>query len=79
MSGISQGMGRKNAEMGKAHFSLKKSQKIVKSVFFFTPILGEDYKNVVFPRCVIKDIVYNLPDTFKTLSATIVEHLRVFF
>ena len=64
MSGISQGMGRKNAEMGKTHFSVLKdgkSQKIVKSVFFFfTPILGEDYKNVVFPRCVVKDICVQL-------------------
>ena len=62
VSGISQGMGRKNAEMGKAHFRCPKdgkSQKIVK-IFFFTPILGEDYKNVVFPRCVVKDICAQL-------------------
>ena len=63
MSGISQGMGRKNAEMGKAHFSVLKMAKVrrlLKKFFFFTPILGEDYKNVVFPRCVVKDICIQL-------------------
>ena len=62
MSGILQGMGRKNAEMGKAHFSLKmgKVRRLLKVSFFFTPILGEDYKNVVFPRCVVKDICIQL-------------------
>ena len=63
MSGISQGMGRKNAEMGKAHFSVLKMGKVrrlLKVSFFFTPILGEDYKNVVFPRCVVKDICVQL-------------------
>ena len=64
MSGISQGMGRKNAEMGSGT-RLQcpregKSQKIVKSVFFFTPILGVDCKNVVFPRCVVKDVCVQL-------------------
>ena len=63
MPGISQGMGRKNAEMGKAHFSVLKMGKVrslLKKSFFFTPILGEDYKNVVFPRCVVKDICIQL-------------------
>ena len=74
-------MGRKNAEMGKAHFSVLKMGKVRRllKVSFFTPILGEDYKNVVFPRCVVKDICqYSLPDTFKTPSPA-VEHFRVFF
>ena len=67
MSGISQGMGRKNVEMGKAHFrhfSVLKMGKVrrllKKSLFFSTTILGEDYKNVVFPRCVVKDICIQL-------------------
>ena len=64
MSGISQGMGRKNVEMGKAHLSVLKMGKVrrlLKKFFFFsTPILGEDYKNVVFPRCVVKDICVQL-------------------
>ena len=56
VSGISQGMGQKNAEMGKAHFSVLKMGKVgrlLKVSFFFTPILGEDFKNVVFSRCVV--------------------------
>ena len=63
MSGISQGMGRKNAEMEKAHFSVLKMGKVrslLKKSFFSTPILGEDYENVVFPRCVVKDICIQL-------------------
>ena len=63
MSGISQGMGRKNAEMGKAHFSVLKMGKVrrlLKVSFLFTPILGEDYENVVFRRCVVKDICVQL-------------------
>ena len=53
VSGISQGMGQKNAEMGKLHFSVLKMGKVrrlLKVSFFCTPILGEDCKNVVFPR-----------------------------
>ena len=52
MSGISQGMGQKNAEMGKVHFSVLKMgnvRRLLKVSFFCTPILGEGYKNVVFP------------------------------
>ena len=45
LPGISQGMGRKNAQMGKAHFSVLKMEKVRRllkvSFFFFTPILGE--------------------------------------
>ena len=55
--------GRENAEMGKAHFSVLKMGKVrrlLKVSFFFTPILGEDYKNVVFSRCVVKDICVQL-------------------
>ena len=72
MSGISQGMGRKNAEMGKAHFGVLKMGKVrrlfIRMLFFL----------VVW----LRTFVYSLPDTFKTLSATtatIVEHFRVFF
>ena len=62
MSGTSQGMGRKNAEMGKAHFSVLQMGKVRRllKVSFFTPIVGEDYKNVVFRRCVAKDICVQL-------------------
>ena len=63
VSGISQRMGRKNAEMGKAHFSVVQMGKVrilLKVSLFLTPILGEDYKNVVFPRSVVKDICIQL-------------------
>ena len=49
--------------MGKAHFGVLKMGKVrrfLKVTFFFTPILGEGYKNVVFPCCVVKDICVQL-------------------
>ena len=84
MSGISQGMGRKNAEMGKTHFSVQrmgKVRRLLKLFFlFFMQILLEDYKNVIFPLHVVKDICIQLARNIpKTLSAAIVEHFRGFF
>ena len=63
VSRISQGMGRKNAEMGRAHFGVLKMGKVRRllKVSFFHVIFGRGlYKNVVYPRCVVKDICVQL-------------------
>ena len=84
MSEISQGMGRKNAVMGEAHFSvlrMGKVRRLLKVSFFFSRQFYERIIRiyVVFPRLVVGTFVYILPDTFKTLSVTIVEHFPGLF
>ena len=82
MSEISQGMGRKNAEMGKAHFSvlrMGKVRRLLKVSFFHANYYERIIRMLFF--LALRTFVYSLPDTFNTLSATvtIVKHLRVFF
>ena len=61
MSEISQRNGQKNTNSIFAQCSKDgKGQKIFNSVFFFTPVLRQDYKNVVFPRGVVKYICVQL-------------------
>ena len=75
-------MGLKNAEMGKAHFSVLKMRKVRRflKVSFFSRHFYERIIRMLFFLVVwLKTFVYSLLDTFKTLSATIVEHFRIFF
>ena len=82
MSGISQGIGRKNAEMEKAHFSVLKMGKVRRllNVSLFHANFYERVIRMLFFLVVwLRTFLYSLPDTFKTLSGTNVKHFRVFF
>ena len=76
-------MGRKNAEMGKAHFSVLKMEKVRRllkvSFFFHANFRRAIIRMMFFLVGWLRIFLYSLPDTFKTLSDTIVEHFRVFF